>query len=115
MGQARLRRQGELFVLAAQDAEQRPDLVRASRPLCSTDANAPAAAAGSAATSRRGRPGLDDHRAERVGHDVVQLARDPCALALDRLRDEPRATGLGAPRLLPQGVRRAPAGAASRQ
>ena len=29
--------------------------------------------------------GLDDHDADVVGHEVVQLARDPCALLGDRL------------------------------
>ena len=76
-----LRRERELLVLAAQHAEQAPDLRRALRARSSsTAANARLGAVGSRARELLGRVGVADHRRERLADQVVQLAGDPLAL-----------------------------------
>ena len=80
--QRRLRRERELLVLAAEHAEQPADLgqrLAAAR----LDGQEGVAGADGVALGEPARPGgLHDHRAQRVGDDVVQLAGDPRALLL---------------------------------
>ena len=42
-----------------------------------------------------GRAGLDDHRTHRVGNDVVELARDACALGVHPIASHQFALALG--------------------
>ena len=67
----------------------------ASRPVDSMFSSAPTAWSGSAAHLPSRRPGLDDHHAQAVGHDVVQLAGDAGALLLHLLHGQQLALALG--------------------
>ena len=86
MGERRLRGERQLVVLAAQDAEQAPDLGQRVAPgLLDGGEGQRRPGAGSASTSRAAPSASTHHPPQGAGDDVVQLGGDPRALLGHRL------------------------------
>ena len=79
-----LRRQCQLLVAAAQDAEQAAQLTERLAPGVLDGGDRCARALGIGRDGALGGGGLDEHDRDVVGDDVVQLARDPGSLAEHR-------------------------------
>jgi hypothetical protein len=97
-----LRRQRELLVAAPQDAEQAAQLPERLSAGLLDRGDGGAGARGVGRHGALGGRGLDEHDRHVVGDDVVQLARDPGALAQDRRRLARGAVALDLARLLVQ-------------
>ena len=93
--EARLRRERELLVVATQHAEHPPDLGQRLAAGAFDGGERRPCAVGLGRRATPGDRGLDDHRAQRVGDDVVQIGRDALALVGDRGVGGQRALGLG--------------------
>ena len=81
-----LRSERELLVAAAQDAEQPPQLAERLAAGLLDRGDGGARALGVGRHGALGGRGLHEHDRDVVGDDVVQLARDPRALAEHRRR-----------------------------
>ena len=102
--------------VAAQHAEQPAHLGQRLRGRPARSSRAPRASLGwSAVEHVAPRPGLDDHHADVVGDDVVQLARDPRPLLGHRLLRAQLAARARAARRAPPASRRAAGARGSRR
>ena len=107
--EARLRGQLRAIAVAPQHAQQPAHLgERVATGLLDGGERRPAACEVTRVEHARHRLGLDDHRAEPVRHERLELSRDAGALVLDRAAGALDALALGAPRP----SRAAPPGAA---